>query len=348
MEKEVDFSERCEFGRRINDPKHNNWEEIDVRDFKITRPIVIVLGGLGTYDGKKANGYCKVVESMLGVFADHADILGAVYGDKISSARVLQGLVNAVENLFVPLISKNDKRLSLTEACRNMRMVTLVAHCYGANVAKDIGKILAEKMAELGYTETEQDKILEQIFLVSYASYVNNNALKFKFLYITSSEDDMLFVNGYWIWNNLLKNTSEIDFSEEDLEKIKALEPDEYGDIDILPLYKGKERCFVCKKEKGIYLAPTHLHKNNLNDHTFVEMARGKNWEHHTNVSRAGDFVSRCLSCALCHSVSTSMLNQETKELVSIDMNNLKAELENVVRPLNKEGNDFSDVITKH
>lgn len=330
------------FGKRIHDELKHNWEIIDVDDYRITRPTVLIIGGMGTYSDSQANGYCKLVESLLGVFSDDVDIVSTKYNNTMRNDEIFDYIFPIVENLFIPLVSENNKRISLLQACKNMRRLTMFAHCYGAEIAREFETILSDKMTELGYDPFEQDKIFSQAFLVSYASYINNNDLKCKFIDVTSPEDDLLFYNGYWIWNNLINKIDGVDFSAEDLNQMRKIKLGEYGSLEVYPLYKGKERCFIYNEDNGLYLATTHLHKIDTFDHSIAEMIRKKNWQPHRNTSKAGDFVSRCLSCALCHSVAISLLNEKSDKLVPIKLSKLKTELESVVSPLNHNKKDYT------
>ena len=57
------------YGKRNLDPKfEHHWEEVDIKNFKLTKPLVLVLGGSGTVSNEESNGNLKVVESLLGVF----------------------------------------------------------------------------------------------------------------------------------------------------------------------------------------------------------------------------------------------------------------------------------------
>lgn len=337
-----------QFGKRIHNESKQNWEIIDVEHFRITRPTVFIIGGMGTFSDRQANGYCKLVGSLLGVFSDDVDIVSTKYSSTLRNDEIFDYIIPIVDNLFVPLISENNKRLDIMQACKNMRRLTMFSHCYGAEIVREFENILSDRMYDLGYNSAEQDKILRQAFLVSYASFINNNDLKCKFVDVTSPEDDMLFYNGYWIWNNIINKIDDVDFSAEDLNQMKKIKLGKYDTLEVYPLYKGKERCFIYREDNGLYLATTHLHKTDTFDHSLIEMSRKKDWKPHQNTSKAGDFVSRCLSCALCHSVATSIMNEKSDSLVPLKLSKLKKELESVVSPLNHDQKDYLSTGFEH
>lgn len=345
-------SSAIELGRRVNNEKNHNWEIIDIDKFKITRPIVLILGGLGTFRSHQANGYCKIVESLLGTFNEDVDVISIKYSNQFSVKDTSVFLRNIVEKFFIPLISYDGKKLPTTKAAKNLRNVTIFSHCYGSFVAKVIGELITEKMRELKYSKEDRQKILEQVFLVSYASYIDNKDLPFKSLDITSPEDNadgmFLWAIGQNTWDNLKKDMNGIEISPEDMKEIKKLIPDERGEYHTYRNFANKERCYVYRQGNGIYLIPTHLHKRDMYDHSVLEIKRGDDWKPHANASLAGDYASKCLACALCHSVATSILNNEKKELVQVDLNTLKEELENIVRPLNGEYQKYIDANSKN
>lgn len=337
-----------EFGRRIDDEKNHNWEVVDIEKYRITKPVVLIFGGLGTFKSYQANGYCKIVKSLLGTFNEDADVLSIKYLNHYTKDEILSNLEEIVDSLFTPLIMENGKRISLLKASKNMRNVTIFAHCYGAQIAKTMGDLIANRMTQLQYSRDEQKQILEQIFLVSYASFVDNNDLPYKFLDITSPEDgEMLGFYGVAAWNSLPNKSKEIDFSYDDLTNIKRIGPVKNGKFNVYTMYKDKERCYVSRDDNGIYLIPTHLHKKDRYDHSMLEIKRNSDWTPHENASMAGDYASKCLACALCHSVATSVLNNEKKGLVSVDLDKMKKELENIVRPLNGEYKKYIDMDPK-
>ncbi len=337
-------NEGIEFGK-LDLSFTDNWDPVDVETFKIDRPVVFTFGGHGTEDRRKALGYCKLAKSLLGVFCEDADVIAVNYNNALKNiaddSKRLEILNQTMGKWFVPLIEKDGKRLPLVDACKNMRRVNILCHCFGAKVAESLEKLLSDKMQNLGYSTKETNQILEQIFVVSYASMVDDNKMRFKFLDVTSPEDDMLFVSGYWTWNKLLEKMGEVDFSPVDLEKLKKIKPKGNEHFDVYDIYENKERCFVFKEKNGLYLATTHLHKSDTYDHSICEMKRNMDWSAHKNASKAGDFVSRCLACALCHAVADSVLTMREDKLVPVNLEELKKEIESVVTPLNKETKDY-------
>lgn len=70
---------------------------------------------------------------------------------------------------FISRIKDKNTKLSLTHACKNIRKVILVTHCYGAYVAYQIEQKLKQNMSELGYSTQEIEQILSQLLIINQA-----------------------------------------------------------------------------------------------------------------------------------------------------------------------------------
>ena len=53
------MSQKTIWGRRNPKIEGSHWEQLDLSNYKITKPIVICLSGNGTINEKEANGFCK-------------------------------------------------------------------------------------------------------------------------------------------------------------------------------------------------------------------------------------------------------------------------------------------------
>ena len=116
-------------GKRIRDDNSNfHWKNLSELDFKINKPSVLVLGGSGTQGDKDANGYAKLAENILGSFSDDVDILSVNYNHSTNEDEEIEKLVY---DLFLPLVSKNNFKINVAQACKNVRKLTILAHCYG-------------------------------------------------------------------------------------------------------------------------------------------------------------------------------------------------------------------------
>ena len=75
-----------------------------------------------------------------------------------------------VEKYFFPLISKDNKKIEIIEAMKNMRNVNLMSYCDGTEFVQKIENILLNKMKELGYSNEECEQIQSQMCMFPIAT----------------------------------------------------------------------------------------------------------------------------------------------------------------------------------
>ncbi len=73
------------------------------------------------------------------------------------------------ERVLLERISKKGKRISAVRAAQNIRKAIIIDHCHGGHVALKLEELMGLKMNELGYKKNEQEKILKQLLVRSYA-----------------------------------------------------------------------------------------------------------------------------------------------------------------------------------
>lgn len=338
-------------GRRINKGNENHWIDINLEDFKMTKPLVLVIGGWGTENSEDANGYAKFVESLIGVFKNDVDLLSMFYNvdynDEYDRYLVEKELLR---KLFIPLISKDGEKIDAFDAAKNMRNITMFTHCYGDKIATELMFILKSNLELFGYDEEESQIILNQIFLMSYGIDSETPFCK-KMCIISPYDDRFIYTDRAWV--EILKNPDAAIMSERDIEEFDFIRSVCYFD-DAYPMlrefYENHERCFVLQDYDRIYLATTALHNNDIKDHRLVEMSRQQNWMPHENASKTGDYVSRCMAAGLCYSIATSIKNISTGDLVPLNLTELRYSLEGIVEPLNsdsKKSLNFNSTLEK-
>lgn len=75
------------------------------------------------------------------------------------------------DTVFLPRISQDGHRINAEKAKRNIRKITIYAHCHGAYTFLKIEELMQQKMDELGYTKQEKQEIQKQLLCVAYAPY---------------------------------------------------------------------------------------------------------------------------------------------------------------------------------
>ena len=91
---------------------------------------------------------------------------------------------------FEPLISKDGKKISIEDAKKNLRNVTILAHCHGAYVTLALEEILEKRMKEIGYKEEECAEIQKQLAVVAIAPHTAVGRSKSTTVNFSSFGDD--------------------------------------------------------------------------------------------------------------------------------------------------------------
>ena len=135
---------------------------------------ILTMPGNGAQTAKAANGMCKVVQNLLGNTSFKYEVCGFYYPDNDRGAQSTAVRADTLLNeYFVPLIADKNQlgdlvRLSKDEACKNMRNVVVMTHCYGSRMMAVIDEKLEEIMADIGYSKAEIADIHRQLVVVHH------------------------------------------------------------------------------------------------------------------------------------------------------------------------------------
>ncbi len=349
-------------GKRVADDNvPNHYKEIDIFSHKISKPTVLIFGGSGVESNALANGSAKIIESLLGVFGEDVDLLSVNYNaGTYNEETMLANIGKIVNNLILPLATNLSKeRLTVFDACKNMRQVTLFGHCFGDSVITKLTEMLNSRLLQVGYLPQEADKITKSLFAVTFGATTVND--KINYINIISPNDEMFPNSGDRAWEVLAnrlkdadKSLPQVKISKEDRDEIvetvnsyNLLNPRRvFGSGKILQeFYNNNQRCFVLGTENGIRLVTSPLYTNGEFDHSIKGLARDANWQESVCATPAGNYVSKCIAAALCNSVANSILNQNSKNYIPFDMSNLQIQLEQIVQPLNERRQNAQDNI---
>ncbi len=319
-------------GRRVPNNLNNQWQVLDLDNFKINKPTVLVLGGNGTDSNMLANGYCKIVSSLLGNFINDVNILGINYNNIDEYEDLKENADIISKKIFVPLVSKNNKKIDIKTACKNVRNITILAHCLGDTRANYIIENFKDDLHGLNYDNNEINLILEQIFLISYGinTYAGYNNRSIKCLNVISPNDTMWYDSNK-PWVKVFENLDKVKMSIYDKNYIKYLlriyNDDKWDHIDkpITIFTMQSSKCFILQQNNIILIAPTALNKDeNTDDHNIKILKRNSDWSINNEASSAGDTVSKLVACALCNSVANSMLNMQSDKFIPFNFQDNK------------------------
>ena len=82
-----------------------------------------------------------------------------------------------------------EQRLSFADAQRRIGKLVLIGHCHGAHVAMKLEHMMGQKMAELGYDNTEIRRIQSQLTLIAYAPEAPLHKSNMRVIAFASAQD---------------------------------------------------------------------------------------------------------------------------------------------------------------
>ena len=342
------------FGRRARliEKIINNYEIIDLDTYSADKPIVLVLGGNGTTDDRAANGNAKVVSSMLGIFNDDVDILSVNYNQALGEQYIINNCKELVSKLLIPRVSFNGARIDIDKACKNMRNITVFAHCRGVDgVMRRLIPILDQELSNLQYNDIERKQIISQIFMIAYGANYKDVINGVKGMYCLSFTDDMFPKGSMHLSAHFLNKLDSINMSTMDREllyKIDTSRPIIGVWKQLIYFLKLHRRVYTLQENNIIRLFAYGLNQTDNHiwekDHSIHSLTRDEDWHCHTNASSTGDYVSRCLACVLCNSVANSILNQKHDYWIDFDLDNLNLQLGDICNQHNYIQSKFDDI----
>ncbi len=343
------------FGRRNfkKDKYGCNWELLDIGSYKVDKPIVLCLGGNCTIDERDANAMARSAQRLIGE-TDAVDFLSIAYshsGAFKAGYLATSEIIEIVDKLFLPLLlSEKCCPLPVEQACKNMRKVNILAHCFGAReIVPDIEKQLLSRLFFLGYDETEAKKIAGQIFV---AGFVGGKRNTYTSSFLVKSVNDRFYGSEYAM-ELITQKLDYVDMGNKDKVRLFHLFHAVTKDID-----KMTETCekflrlheyMLVRKGKNINLFTAKLTKCN-GDHEITAIDRDKDWKAGYEVTKRGDIISQTLGYALASAVANSLTNCEREVFLPLDMKEMKEECESLLidlrdKKLNKNKKPKAEVV---
>ena len=319
------------FGHRIEKENEQDfgWENVEVQDIPLTKPIILCFGGNAVISDKFANGMAKTTEQFLGVStkSKFVDIYSLRYayenielvdnnGNKVKEKIGVvsnEEIEEIAEQLFLSrVVNKNDKKLSVEQASKNMRNVNILSHSFGEDVVKRIIEHTATQMQEkYGYTMEDTKDILGQVLHISYGPKKNENN------YTTNFE---------------FKSFSDEEFG-------KAYKAEYIKDINAQIPYLGCGELSLKNNTLTLYAESFVGKKEDYTDHLIQTVRRDDNW---TVENHRADTISKCLALTLAMGVLNSKENKKRKQFVPLPN---AEDIKDLIQPvLDRENKSFFEL----
>ncbi|MBP5399891.1 MAG: hypothetical protein J6Y53_05720 [Alphaproteobacteria bacterium] len=233
MGRSDEFASSSYVGQRVGKTESNPYGFVSVDEVDTDDNSILFLGGNGTISEQRANGYLSPLEALLRANGVNEDVAlyvavydfgemnnqGPSFDDKLARQKMMQDyhhdikldrqpnddtlhpfyVDNLFKKMFLNRISDKDgKRLSVDEACRRIRKMTVLAHCHGAYTFLKLEEKMQEKMVELGYSAQEREKIQHELLCVAHSPYAPLGVSKSTMISFVSAKDkDIQHYNNF-------------------------------------------------------------------------------------------------------------------------------------------------------
>ena len=319
-----------------------NYKVVDIDAYNPTKPIVLTLGGSGTTDDHATNGNIKILDSMLGVFSKDVDIIGVNYNKGLNKSYIDDNCTKLVKNLFVPYIESNGNRLDIDTACKNMRNITIFAHCRGVDgIMSRVVPILRSELIKLSYDDAECKQIISQIVMVAYGADYYDTIREVKGVYFLSFSDDMFISGAVHAAREFLDKVDTVNMVKTDRDLLKQANPRKTQLTQVVKFLRTHKRVYNTYENNMIRLFGYGVYETDGEiwqlDHSIIGLSREDDWSKHKSVSSVGDCISRCFASALCNSVANSIQNNQSTQHIEFDMNDLHKNINNICKIHNYE-----------
>lgn len=302
-------------------------------DYK--KPIVLCLDGNGNTNLKITNGFAKSLENTVGI-QNEVDVLSVSYrlegnGNATTGTLYKEDIEALVNFLFLPLISKDGKRLTVKKAKQNIKKITIFSYCYGVVILNKINKVLQERMLELGYAEDKIKQILKCLTNICYAPFTKN---EFNTNLFIKSFDDDFFGEDY---------RSE---AKEHVESLPKKEQDKYFVENFLYIgnglvVNGRDFNLFAQNLRGSVLGveDDHLIGSILKD------ANGNLLNEKDNIHSYT--VSKCFTAIFRKVLENAILN--LTQFTELDLEEIEADCKNIIDIANSnETEEIKRQVLKH
>lgn len=306
-------------GKRNLKISNTHWEtlfslnEIDNRNYKITKPIIFCFSGAGTIKDEYANWLCKIAGDLVGAkdslqkneTFEMIDILGIVYSSNNSNNygvvdnKELECLFNKI---IQPLLYDEKNRLLPTnQVAKNLSLITFFSFCYGSEIVYLLCNKIVNKLLSFNYSYKEILLIMSSMMHVSYAPFCHSSLTPM--ISVLSSKDKFNAIKllNYNYENSQNKIITKLNSNEISYISIDEIHPD--------------ERLGILFPELAIFCQNLSNRLNN-DEHNPINISREHNtWSSVIN-TQSSDCVSQMIGYTLALSLTNGLDNLNSNTLI--------------------------------
>ncbi len=310
-------------GQRVEKTEKNKFGYVDVNlnELKVDSPVVFCFGGSGVVERISSNGFAKFVFNLLHTNPKNTDlkVYSLTYGSEDTSPMdgtlTYDEVQSLVHSIFVPLVSKNGKKIDVLEAQKNVRNITIVSHCFGMAVSNIISSLTADEMHKLGYKNGEIRDILKEVTNISYAPLKANVTPLFSTIDFYSMEDK--YKKSYSpLQTHLPKDKFATTIFNEKENHLSVIAKSFVGNFGKDPNPFNEHSLGIIKRTKDWKSYPKeHFDAFYPEEQKYLL----KKYKTLDNLFSRTETISECFSLCLAESVSSSYATKDTNKLVEVD-----------------------------
>lgn len=161
--------------QKINKSKKNLFgaQELNIKDKPLLKPTMICISAQARH-AKSVHGIVRegMQAARLRTTQNRAakydldsfpvQFVGVSYDYKDKSFED-----SLAQDYFLPILSNYGTKLTIDQAKRNMRNITIMTYCDGIHVYKDFEVSLVKELQKIGYTNTEIQELFKELSLIA-------------------------------------------------------------------------------------------------------------------------------------------------------------------------------------
>ena len=301
----------------------NHFREINITTHPFAKPLVLVLGGDGTTNTRRANGNGKCVENMLGFLTEKCDLMVVSYENGLTKDNIDKNITLLVDNIFLPILADYPE----DSVPKLMRNITIVAHCAGAStVLSRIEKKIVEYMHNLDYSEQRIADALSQVVCITHAAiYPQDRELHYFTEFNCISSDDEVWIEAPSTWMDLakrLQNDNSIQINPQDRQQLLNLYTNDLAHFPTA-FVEDKDRCYLYKDNSHRACFVTTKLTTDETDHSLLSYDNN-------NLTTAGSCVLQAYNTIARTSVMNSVANKGIEGFVFFPFDHVVANCEHI------------------
>lgn len=310
---------------------------VDLNAIKVNSPIILCLGGSGIVGKEGANGMARFVLNCLNTEPNTNDltIYSLVYGSDdeapMDGTLTHEEVHMLADKIFMPLVSKDGKKIDVLTAQKNMRNINIVSHCFGMAVANILSVTVADNMQNLGYKNSEITKILRQVTNISYAP-LKARILPFFSVIDFYSMQDQYSKHYEPLFEKCPKDQFAVTNYNENENHLSLITNSIIGKIEDLNIFDEHSVGILKRTNDWQYYPQANFKEEFTLKERIVMLKKAKTVD---NLFSRADMLSKCFSLCIATAASNSLNNMGSSKLQPLNLVETKSNIDYLLNEQN-------------